>query len=133
MTGRLAELVSAQLPNVSVDTAVRRVLITRAADAAHRFDRGCAGWMVAQSLWPDIREDEWLTRHGERPDCNGDSLNGVDHICNQSCDRSPYGCCSYCSECETHHDEDGDEYRGGSDYCDQGHCHDCGHDCDEMD
>jgi len=120
--------------DAEADDAIRTALITKAADAADSYERGCAGWALAQQLWPGIREDEWLTRHGEAPECNGESLRGVDHLdgCGK-CQGDPYGCCSYCSDCDRHHDEDGDEYRGGVDYCDQGHCHDCDHHCDEMD
>ena len=114
----------------AIRKAIRDAIITRAADAADEHERGCAGWMLIQHMYPDVTEAEWVTSGGDVPSCEGETLRGVDHtMCRGKCDNE-YSCCGYCADCDTHHYE-GEEGNAGGDYycphCER--CSDCGHDC----
>ena len=54
-----------------------------------------------------------------------DHYNCDDHDCEECYSgHIAYGCCGWCPECESHQGD------GRDDVCDQGHCHDCEHVCD---
>lgn len=63
----------------------------------------------------------------DAPECQGDCEQCDDHDCEQ-CGCGPneaLACCGYCPEC-TGHAGDGRDER-----CDQGHCHECEHRCED--
>lgn len=114
-----------------LDAAVRLAVIHRMAYAANEYERSCAVFMFAQQIFPDLDRSSFVDEYGNQPQCNGESLSGVYH--EEGCGRCreyPDSCCSWCSSCESHHDEDGDEYIGGNRHCDEGFCHDCDHECE---
>lgn len=123
----------AEHPDEGLAASVRQVIIARAWRAAHDQDRGCAGWLLIQRLYPDITWEEWTAEGGgDPPDCNGENLRGLDHTdeCGPSCRGSEYGCCGYCPECCTHHADGEAGNADGDNYCSScERCSDCEHYC----
>jgi hypothetical protein len=63
----------------------------------------------------------------DEPECQGDCDMCEDHENCEQCygGHSAYSCCGYCPDCDSHMGD------GRDDVCDRGHCHDCGHRCDQ--
>jgi hypothetical protein len=109
-------------------------LIRRAIEDAARLPQDTAV-PVAVPVPQDDPEEEEQERTCECDACDDDHCRGDcdrcdDHDCEQCFGaHTVRTCCNYCEDCDSHTDGRQDRYDWQR--CDQGHCHECDHRCED--